>query len=265
MALVVTHDFSDLAGAPDVIRSSGERELLIDWSQQTYIRSMDLVRARCVIELAETLGFCTEIREPSNTHAASYFRTMGGLVREPNLNPSDSYIPLIRIQSDRSEHIYEHCRRVFNAVKADTSHINRLCDALTELTDNIYYHAGEQPNSGWGYLHAQAYPKYRHIKFAMNDIGVGFYGSFERAGQLNGRSEEEIVRASFDDLVSSTGDPVRGLGLPAVREFIKQYQGVLSLWTGSIYVTLNSARLSVMPLTTGRAMAGTLLELKVNL
>lgn len=179
----------------------------------------------------------------------------------------DTFFVLKKVENDRTEYLYEDCRRVFGLANIPNNYIDSLTDAWTELANNIFYHSGSSENSGWGYIHAQAYPNSKKIKVALSDTGVGFYGSYNRTGQLRGRNEAQIITDAFN-LHESCLNPIpgrgyRGVGLNLVKDFISINGGQVYIWSGNTLVTLNQN--SIRSQNLGFTTNGTVIEMIVKI
>jgi hypothetical protein len=234
----------EMGTAPANIRQTEMEVVHFDMSGWTNIRSFQLARARCLIDLAIQLRKGVMVTPPSRTSALNYSGRMGlfnGLsyVYPQTPQPPETFFPLTRIEHDRTEFLFDEMHRVLSLSNIPANYITRLCESFTELANNIYFHSGDTENSGWGYVHAQAYPHYRHIKIGISDVGVGFFGSYSRTGQIRGRTSHQIVRDAFEELESSLnlnpGRGYRGLGLSEVRNFVNLNSCKLNLWTGTTH------------------------------
>ena len=119
----------------------------------------------------------------------------------------------------------------------------------SELADNIYYHSGEKENCGWGYIHAQTYES--KILLGICDVGIGIYESYKRTGQLNRRSEENLISDIFEENESSLNNSKnnhRGLGLYEVKEFIGIYEGSLKMLSGNVTASLKKNKIDIKKL-----------------
>lgn len=267
--MVINDRDSELASAPSVIRTSSD-SIRLNLEDCGFIRPDRLVRWRCIIDLALECGRSIQITPPKSVDAKNYAGRMElfkgtDYVYPFQQNNPDTFFPLIKITNDRNESIYEECLRVFGYSKATSNYVNRVSDAFVELADNIYFHSGEKVNSGWGYIHAQAHPQSGIIRLGICDVGVGIYGSYERTGQLKGRTEENLVRDVFEEMESSLnvgpGKGHRGLGLHEVREFINTNTGLLTMRTGNMLVYVNQT--GVYPQRTTYKTEGTWIELRI--
>lgn len=251
--LTINSSNRDLASAPSKIRSGQYNKALFDLTNWNYARPTDIVRIRCLYDLAKTEQLNAEFTHPNNPDVKDYAGRMGlfnGTEYDypHSANPPDSFTPLTKIKSDRNDQIYKDCRRVFGYAQANTSYIDSISDVFLELADNIYYHSGQEVNSGWGYVQGQVYPRIGNICISICDVGIGVYGSYERANQINNRTEEKIVENVFTELESSLNNEKphhRGRGLFEAKDFLNKNTGLLHIWTGNYKVNVNQTGIYV--------------------
>lgn len=242
----------EIASAPEKISSYQYSEVQIDLSTVDFLESMDLTRARCLIDRLKDLGVKFSILPPIKQAVKDYAGRMG-LFEDMDYNypyhqhVPETFFPLIRVGSDRNDQLFEECQRVLNYSKLSVNYLAPLTEAFIELADNVYYHAGKMQNSGWGYVHAQVYEKGSwfwkkgYIRICVTDIGNGFYGSYERTKQIRNRSETEILVDAFKEGESSLnvnpGRGVRGVGLYEVFKFVKEFSGRIKILSGAAQVS----------------------------
>lgn len=263
-------NFRGMATAESVIKLSNDDLIELDFSDWNFVRSYYLAMARCLIEFCISTGRKVKIIPPNRQSAKDYAGRME-LFRATTYNypytPHNphTFFPLKKIDNDRTEFLYEDMHRVLSQSNIPANYISNLCDSFTELANNIFYHSGTTENSGWGYVHAQAYPSAGNIKLAIADNGVGFLGSYERTKQVRMRKLDQIVCDAFDELESclneDPGKGYRGIGLSEVRTFITNNNAKLWLWTGSVLATVNSRNIttSILPYE----CSGTVIEFEV--
>ncbi|MEW6410622.1 MAG: ATP-binding protein [Nitrospirota bacterium] len=109
--------------------------------------------------------------------------------------------------------------------------------ALSEVCQNILEHSEETGFVGVQKYHFQGIGK-NVVKIAVMDIGIGFRKSLEERFRL-GNDLDAIEKALLYG-ASRYSDEGRGHGLRAVRRFIEEWQGKLSIRSGT-------ARLSIIP------------------
>jgi anti-sigma regulatory factor (Ser/Thr protein kinase) len=119
----------------------------------------------------------------------------------------------------------------------DEKAINGFIVALSEVCQNIIEHSETT-----GYVGIQ---KYRFqsldknvVKIAVMDVGIGFRKSLANRFKLRG--DHEAIDKALLHGASRYEDEGRGHGLAAVRRFVEQWQGKLSIRSGT-------ARLSIIP------------------
>ncbi len=124
-----------------------------------------------------------------------------------------------------------------NHLHYDDRAINGFIVALSEVCQNIIEHSENK-----GFVGIQ---KYRYqsmnkniVKIAVMDVGIGFRKSLSSRFQL--RSDIEAIDKALLHGASRYEDEGRGHGLAAVRRFVDQWQGKLSIRSGT-------ARLSIIP------------------
>ena len=243
MELVVKTDLLSVGEAPILLRSKNYNQLLLDLSSVSFVKSLELTQWKCLIELALEYDMKVNITPPHEESAYHYAGRMGLFEKTNYVYPfkekqPQTFFPLLRIESDRNENLYEECLRVFSMSNVSTNYIRRLADTFTELADNVYFHSGQSPNSGWGYVHAQVYQK--NICIGVSDVGVGFYGSYKQNNQIRGRTEKQILLDAFKVGESSLNPfpkpGYRGVGLSEVFEFIERFSGIMTVSSGKAMV-----------------------------
>ncbi len=122
-------------------------------------------------------------------------------------------------------------------LRYDERAINGFIVALSEVCQNIIEHSENK-----GFVGIQ---KYRYqsmgkniVKIAVMDVGIGFRKSLANRFQL--KSDFEAIDKALLHGASRYEDEGRGHGLAGVRKFVTQWQGKLSIRSGT-------ARLSIIP------------------
>lgn len=122
-------------------------------------------------------------------------------------------------------------------LRYDDRAINGFIVALSEVCQNIIEHSENK-----GFVGIQ---KYRFsslnknvVKIAVMDVGVGFRTSL--SGRFKLKSDLEAIEKALLHGASRYEDEGRGHGLAAVRRFVNQWNGKLSIRSGT-------ARLSLIP------------------
>jgi len=119
----------------------------------------------------------------------------------------------------------------------DERTINGFIVALSEVCQNIIEHSGYKGFVGIQKYHFQNLNK-NVVKIAVMDIGVGFRQSLSVRFSL--KDDLDAIEKGFLHGASRFEDKGRGHGLSAVRRFVKQWNGKLSIRSGT-------ARLSIIP------------------
>ncbi len=270
MPIKIKATLPGLSQAPDEWDLLFDDDVTLDLSEWSTTKSVYLVRTRCLIDYLLRQNVVPKILWPQNISAREYAGRMGlfegtDYIYPLNQHEPQSFFPLYKIENDWTEFLYEECHRVLSLSNVPRNYINSLADAFTELANNIYYHSGEKENTGFGYVHAQAYPKGQYIHISICDLGIGVYGSYERRNKVRGRPEYEVVRDAFNELDSSLNEAPgvghRGIGLSIVRDFIVQHNCTLWMWTGKTNVCLSKN--GIFTGTNSFNFKGTLIEMKV--
>jgi len=122
-------------------------------------------------------------------------------------------------------------------LRYDERAINGFIVALSEVCQNIIEHSENK-----GFVGIQ---KYRYqslnkniVKIAVMDVGIGFRKSL--SGRFKLRSDLDAIDKALLHGASRYEDEGRGHGLAAVRRFVTQWNGKLSIRSGT-------ARLSILP------------------
>lgn len=109
--------------------------------------------------------------------------------------------------------------------------------ALSEICQNILEHSEDTGFVGVQKYHFQSIGK-NVVKIAVMDIGIGFRKSLEERFTL--RNDLDAIEKALLYGASRYSDEGRGHGLRAVRRFIEEWNGKLSIRSGT-------ARLSIIP------------------
>jgi len=122
-------------------------------------------------------------------------------------------------------------------LRYDSRAINGFIVALSEICQNIVEHS---ENKGFVGIQKYRFPSLGKniVKIAVMDAGVGFRRSLSTRFKLKG--DLEAIEKALLHGASRHEDEGRGHGLAAVRRFAEQWQGRLSIRSGT-------ARLSIIP------------------
>ena len=173
------------------------------------------------------------LEHPAEDPAGRYQRSAG----------SDVLLEITPIEKSNDIHfIVGKVRERAQAILAthlryDERAINGFIVALSEVCQNIIEHSENK-----GFVGIQ---KYRYqslnkniVKIAVMDVGIGFRKSL--SGRFKLRSDLDAIDKALLHGASRYEDEGRGHGLAAVRRFVTQWQGKLSIRSGT-------ARLSIIP------------------
>ena len=119
----------------------------------------------------------------------------------------------------------------------DERAINGFIVALSEVCQNIIEHSETKGFVGIQKYHFQSMNK-NVVKIAVMDIGIGFRMSLSERFSL--KSDLEAIDKSLLHGASRYTEKGRGHGLAAVRRFVNQWNGKLSIRSGT-------AKLSIIP------------------
>jgi anti-sigma regulatory factor (Ser/Thr protein kinase) len=122
-------------------------------------------------------------------------------------------------------------------LRYDDRAINGFIVALSEICQNIVEHS---ENKGFVGIQKYRFPSLGKniVKIAVMDAGIGFRKSLSSRFRL--KSDLEAIEKALLHGASRHEDEGRGHGLAAVRRFAEQWQGRLSIRSGT-------ARLSLIP------------------
>jgi anti-sigma regulatory factor (Ser/Thr protein kinase) len=186
------------------------------------------------------IGFFRYARELFDLH---------GRVPKAPTGPSDVLLDVTPVRGTDDVHavvekISESAARILHGeLGLEMKATLRFSMALSESCQNIVEHAG---TSGW--VAVQAYTFRRRLGrrvavIAVSDSGIGFRRSLEstqakRYGERWG--DGAALEAALIQNVSRFRDPGRGQGLAAIKRFLDQWQGKISIRSGT-------AKLSIVP------------------
>jgi anti-sigma regulatory factor (Ser/Thr protein kinase) len=113
--------------------------------------------------------------------------------------------------------------------------INGFIVALSEVCQNIVEHSGTRGFVGIQKYHFQSLSR-NVVKIAVMDTGIGFMNSLSDRFLL--RNDLHAIEKALLHGASRFTDQGRGHGLAAVRKFVQQWNGKLSLRSGTASLTL---------------------------
>ena len=156
---------------------------------------------------------------------------------------SDVLLEITPIEkSDDIHYIVGKVKKRANAILKKHLHyderaINGFIVALSEVCQNIIEHSETKGFVGIQKYHFQNLNK-NVVKIAVMDTGIGFKKSLSERFEL--KSDIEAIEKGLLHGASRYADEGRGHGLAAVRRFVNQWNGKLSIRSGT-------ARLSIIP------------------
>lgn len=234
--------------------------LLIDLRETAFIDPHGMVGLLEMGELFKSEGIQKSILLPKSEEVLKYLERMDFFkfaeryfILEP-LNPqlSEKYFRssysdvLLEITPiEKSDDIHFIVGRVkYRAHAILTMHlnynenaINGFIVALSEACQNIIEHSEYKGFVGVQKYHFQNLNK-NVVKIAVMDIGIGFRRSLSERFSL--KSDIDAIEKGLLHGASRFADKGRGHGLSAVRRFVKQWNGKLSVRSGT-------AKLSIIP------------------
>lgn len=119
----------------------------------------------------------------------------------------------------------------------DESAINGFIVALSEVCQNIIEHSEHTGFVGIQKYHFQKQNK-NVVKIAVMDLGIGFAGSLSE--RVSFTDDLEAIEMALLQGVSRHMDEGRGHGLAAVRKFVQN-------WNGKISIRSGTAKISIIP------------------
>lgn len=122
-------------------------------------------------------------------------------------------------------------------LKYDERGINGFIVSLSEVCQNIIEHSETKGFVGIQKYHFQNLGK-NVVKIAVMDTGIGFRKSLSKRFSL--KSDLHSIEEALIHGASRYADKGRGHGLAAVRRFVKQWDGKISIRSGT-------AKLSIIP------------------
>jgi anti-sigma regulatory factor (Ser/Thr protein kinase) len=182
-------------------------------------------------------------------YAAELFEMHGRVPRPATSGPSDVLLDVTPVRATEDVHevvekISQGASRILHGeLGLEMKATMRFSMALSEACQNIVEHAG---TSGWVAVQAYTFRRRlgrRVVVIAVSDAGIGFRRSLEsthakRFGERWG--DGAALEAALVQGVSRFRDPGRGLGLGFIKQFLAQWQGKISIRSGT-------ARLAIVP------------------
>jgi anti-sigma regulatory factor (Ser/Thr protein kinase) len=182
-------------------------------------------------------------------YAADLFEIHGRIPRVPPTEQSDVLLGVTPVRASADVHlvvekIQERASRILTSeLGLEAKATMRFTLALSEAWQYSVEHAG---TSGWVAVHAYNFRKRvgrRVVVIAVSDAGVGFRHSLEaaQAKRYGDRwGDATALEAALIQGISRFRDPGRGQGLSGIKRFITQ-------WNGKISIRSGTARISIVP------------------
>lgn len=172
--------------------------------------------------------------EPSKPHISErYLRSSytDVLLEITPIEKSDDIHFIVGKVKDRAHSILER------HLHYDDRAINGFIVALSEVCQNIIEHSENKGFVGIQKYHFNSLKK-NVVKIAVMDIGIGFRKSLSERFSI--KDDIEAIEKALLHGASRYADEGRGHGLAAVRRFVAQWDGKLSIRSGT-------ARFSIIP------------------
>ncbi|OGW36653.1 MAG: hypothetical protein A2010_07495 [Nitrospirae bacterium GWD2_57_9] len=203
-------------------------------------KTIVLPRSEEVCRYLERMDFFTHARR-----SFSLLESSSAAIAGRSQRSSDSDVLLEITAIERSNDIHYIVGKVRDRAEAilvkhlryDEHAVNGFIVALSEVCQNIIEHS---ENKGFVGIQKYRYPKLNRniVKIAVMDVGVGFKKSLSNRFPI--KSDLDAIDKALLHGASRHEDEGRGHGLAAVRRFVTQWQGKISIRSGT-------ARLSIIP------------------
>src|SRR3990170_6170420 len=233
---------------------------VINLQDVTFIDPYGMVGILEIGELLKSEGIQKTIKLPGSEDVLKYLERMDffKFTREYfNLEPSKPQLSNKYLRSSYSDVLLEitpieksddihfivgKVKERAHAILATHLHygeraINGFIVALSEVCQNIIEHSETKGFVGIQKYHFQTMDK-NVVKIAVMDIGIGFRMSLSVRFSL--KSDLEAIEKALIHGASRYAEKGRGHGLAAVRRFVNQWNGKLSIRSGT-------AKLSIIP------------------
>jgi len=182
-------------------------------------------------------------------YAAELFELHGKVPRQKADEQSDVLLDVTPVRAMEDVHgvvgkIQAGAARILtHELGLEAAATARFAMALSEACQNIVEHAG---TGGWVAVHAYTFRRRlgrRVVVIAVSDAGVGFRHSLEptQARRFGDRwGDAAALETAVIQNVSRFRDPGRGQGLAGIKRYLTQWNGKLSVRSGT-------ARLAIVP------------------
>lgn len=195
-------------------------------------------------------------------HAAEYFELHGKVPRRGPDHASDVLLPITPIRASEDVHqvvgdIQQAAARILTSeLKLEARATMRFTMALSEACQNVVEHAG---TGGWAAVHAYQWRRRlgrRVVVIAVCDPGMGFRASLApvEARKHGDRWDDgKALEAALVHGISRFRDPGRGQGLAAIKKYVLDWKGKISVRSGTARFTFVPPWDDDIPLAEGLA------------
>jgi anti-sigma regulatory factor (Ser/Thr protein kinase) len=258
--------FEQLALVPD------GQKILIDARHARWASPYGLTALLCVAQSrSERMGFA--VPEHPDTisywsragffrHAAELFDMHGTVPRSREPQHSDVLLEITPIVRTEDIHgvvgrIQERAGAILHGqLHLDTAVTGRFSMTLSESCQNIVEHAGQ---GGWVAVQSYSYRRRlgrRVVVIAVCDAGMGFRASLESSPGHRARDRWDDAMALEDAVLRATSrfrhtDKGRGQGLAGIRRFVGQWDGKLTVRSGTARIAITPSWDEDVPMTEG--------------
>jgi anti-sigma regulatory factor (Ser/Thr protein kinase) len=196
-------------------------------------------------------------------YAAEYFELHGKVPRRQPDAASDVLLPVTPIRASEDVHrvvseIQQAAARILTGeLRLEARATMRFTMALSEACQNVVEHAG---TSGWTAVHAYNWRRRlgrRVVVIAVSDPGIGFRASLAPVEAKKHGERWDDGKALEAALVHGTSryrDPGRGQGLAAIKKYVHDWKGKISVRSGTARFTFVPPWDEDVPLAEGLAM-----------
>ena len=146
------------------------------------------------------------------------------------------------------------------SVKTSESALDPLYNAFGEIMTNVYAHSDSPVG---GFVVGQVYPNKELLRVCFADVGMGIRKSLSRNPEYQGiKSDTKAIELALEENVTSRPREHSGQGLPAIADFVKSNEGLMTIISSRALVTVGQRTL-LKKLDAG--FRGTIINLKISL
>lgn len=258
-------------------RLAPNEPLKLDMDALRFAEPAGLLPLTCVLRNHVRAGGALTIQAfPSNLDVCGYLERMNFYKllkcscphRPGRRKPSDTFIEITEIGADLlSESIKEKLYSLF-AGRVDVTNVAgqsflAACGELVQNTRHAYNVSVEPQAAGWpdALILGQYYQPSNQLHFTVADCGIGILRSLgAKDPDEVYKSEKQAIERALVLGMRGIGSPGKGLGLAAIRRFMKQNRGLFSIRSGICLTTET-------PYRRNRKVAGwkgTVVSLEIN-